>query len=107
MEAGSDFWVTRRRAGATVVVVAVGEIDLVTVDLVEEALDRARAEAQQVVLDLREVTFIDSAGIRLVVEAARGPGEFAVVRGPGVVQRLFGLVGLDGRVTVLDAPPDE
>ena len=61
-------------------------------------------------LDLREVSFIDSAGLRLVSQlralAADG-GALAVVRGPREVQRVFDLVGLDGRVTMLDQPPDE
>ena len=105
-----DFSVTRRRAGDTVVVVPTGEIDLATVDEVEVELDAARGEARQIVLDLRAVSFIDSAGLRLVISqsralAAEGAG-FAVVRGPTEVQRVFDLVGLDGRVTMLDLPPD-
>jgi anti-anti-sigma factor len=59
------------------------------------------------VLDLREVSFMDSAGLRLVLEASRAGASFAVVRGPREVQRLFDLVGLDeGRLTMLDQPPD-
>jgi anti-sigma B factor antagonist len=93
-----------RRAGG--VVTPKGEIDLATIDAVQVEIDAARAEAALVVLDLREVTFIDSAGIRLIVEAAR-EGEFAVVRGGPEVTRVFNLVGLGGRVPMLDAPPGE
>ena len=64
-----------------------------------------------VVLDLREVTFIDSAGVRLVLEGSRAlaaaGGELVVVRGGHEVQRLFALVGLDGRVRIVDRPPGE
>ena len=105
-----DFSVTRRRAGDVVVVVPIGEIDLATVDELQAEVDAAAAEAQQVVLDLREVAFIDSAGLRLVVHSSRAldakGGTLAVVRGPHEVQRVFDLVGLDGRVTMLDQPPD-
>jgi anti-anti-sigma factor len=105
-----DFSVTRRRAGDAVVVAPTGEIDLATVDQVEVELDAARGEARQIVLDLRAVSFIDSAGLRLVISQSRAlpaeGAEFAVVRGPAEVQRVFDLVGLDGRVTMLDLPPD-
>jgi len=109
MEAESDFAVSRARAGGAVVVTPVGEIDLSTVDLVRDELEAARGEATLVALDLRAVTFIDSAGIRLVVEGARDlaadGGELVVVRGGPEVTRVFGLVGLDGRVRMVDAPP--
>lgn len=107
MEPAPEFSVTRRPSGEAVVVAPVGEIDLATVDELAQALDAAREEAGSVVLDLREVTFMDSAGLRLVLEASRAGGAFAVVRGPREVQRLFDLVGLDERrLTMLDQPPD-
>jgi anti-sigma B factor antagonist len=101
-----DFSVTRRRAGDAVVVAPVGEIDLLTVDHVRAELQAAAAETQRVVLDLRNVSFIDSAGLRLVLESSRAVGAFAVVRGPREVQRVFDLVGLDERLMMLDQPPD-
>jgi anti-sigma B factor antagonist len=103
---GSDFSVTRRRAGEACVVVPVGEIDLATVDDVHAELELAAREAPLVYLDLREVSFIDSAGVRLVVEFAR-TGELIVVRGPAAVRRVFDLVGLEGRVRMVDIPPGE
>ena len=107
MEPAAEFSVTRRASGEAVVVAPVGEIDLATVDALAQALAAAREEAQSVVLDLREVTFMDSAGLRLVLETSRAGAEFAVVRGPREVQRLFDLVGLDERrLTMLDQPPD-
>ena len=111
MQGEPDFEVTTRRTTDGVVVAARGEIDLVTVDELQTAIQQATADATRVYLDLREVTFIDSAGIRLVVEGARDlaarEGELVVVRGNTVVKRLFDLVGLEGRVRVVDAPPDE
>jgi anti-sigma B factor antagonist len=53
------------------------------------------------------VTFIDSAGLRLVLQSSRAIEVFSVVRGPQEVQRVFDLVGLDGRLTMLDRPPGE
>jgi anti-sigma B factor antagonist len=108
MEGGPVFSVSRRRAGDGVAVVAVGEIDLATVDAVQAEIDAARAETTLVLLDLRDVTFIDSAGVRLVLEGSRalaaGGGELVVVRGGAEVRRVFDLVGLDGRVKMVDEP---
>jgi anti-anti-sigma factor len=107
MELGPEFSVTRRRVGEAVVVAPEGEIDLATVDELREALDAAADGAAQVLLDLRAVTFIDSAGVRLVLEAMRALPGFAVVRGGAEVARVFRLVGLDERVRIVDQPPDE
>ncbi|MBE2315564.1 STAS domain-containing protein [Solirubrobacter sp. CPCC 204708] len=109
MEVGPEFSVTRRRVGETIVVAPVGEIDLGTVDAVEAEIEQGLAEPhRELVLDLRAVSFLDSTGIRLVVELARDHGPaFAVVRGTGEVDRVFGLVGLDGRVRMLDLAPGE
>lgn len=104
MDPAPEFSVTSRRAGGAVVVVPVGELDLATVDVLKDELTAA---GDAVVLDLRDVTFIDSAGLRLVLESSRGHASFAVVRGPREVQRVFDLVGLGDRVTVVDAPPDD
>ena len=87
----------------------VGEIDLATVDVLQAEIDAATDESKQLVLDLRHISFMDSAGLRLVLTCSRAltqaGGALAVVRGPHEVQRLFGLVGLDGRLTMLDQPP--
>lgn len=109
MEAGPDFSVTQRRAGDAVVVVPAGDIDLATVDALEAEIHTAQAAPHtQLVLDLRAVEFLDSTAIRLVVRLSRDVGDaFAVVRGTGEVARVFDLVGLDGRVRMLDAPPGE
>lgn len=109
MEPGPEFSVTRRRVGEATVVVPVGDIDLATVDVLEAELDAALAEPHtELVLDLRRVEFLDSTAIRLIVQLVRDAGEtFAVVRGTGEVARVFDLVGLDGRVRMLDTPPGE
>ena len=100
-----EFSVSRRRTGDAIVVAPAGEIDLATIDIVEASIQAAIAETDTLVLDLRDVSFIDSAGVRLVLETSRDVPHFSVVRGPREVQRVFDLVGLDDRLTILDEPP--
>ena len=81
--------------------VAEGELDLETSAQVREQLaEQMDSGFHTLVLDLRAVTFVDSTGLRTVIEAqkaarARGVG-FALVPGPPPVQRLFELTGTRG-----------
>lgn len=82
-----------------------GEVDLATVAAVRHAL-RSEEAGARVVLDLRQVEFMDSAGLGLIVEqmlrAEQDGSGFAVVRGSEQVQRLLRMAGLDERLVVLD-----
>ena len=63
----------------------VGELDLDGAPRLEEALRAAEAgDAASIVVDLGQLEFIDSTGLRLLVLAAdRGaPGRFSLLRGP-------------------------
>jgi anti-anti-sigma factor len=95
------------RDGAVVVVVR-GEIDIVTSPQLRAALLDDRAQAPLVVLDLREVTFIDSSGLGVIVGQQKRAQEreerFAVAVGESLpVQRILDLSGL---VKVLDIVND-
>jgi len=78
-----------------VIVAPFGEIDLGTVGMVRERLEELEAAGfEKLVLDLRGVTFIDSTGLRLVLDEARNTGiQFGVIPGPDAVQRVFELTG--------------
>ena len=61
------------------------------------------------VLDMRELTFIDSSGLRAVVMAeqrvrAEG-GRLIVVRGPARVNEVLEVTGVAQRIEVVDEPP--
>ena len=66
-------------------------------------------QPQRLVLDLRGLTFIDSSGLRMVLQAQaaaqRRGSDFVVVRGRGQVQRTFELGGLEQTVSVVDDDP--
>jgi anti-sigma B factor antagonist len=75
-------------------VAPVGELDLATVDQLKAEVDRQRDSGlSRLVLDLRGVRFLDSTGLRFVLEldaATKANGEeLALIRGPEVVHRIF------------------
>jgi anti-anti-sigma factor len=98
-----------RREGASAVVSARGDIDLSTMAKATAALDGARAGARSLVLDLREVGFMDTSGLRLIIEeqrrAAASGYRFAVRRGTSKVQRLFEIAGLADEHELFVEPP--
>lgn len=97
--------------GDAVVVAVKGELDLASSPSLSEELQRAReAGAALVILDLRELVFMDSTGLSVVVRAHQNAVEsgrrFAVVRGGKQVQRLLSLTGVGDRLTVVDEPDE-
>lgn len=85
----------------------IGDVDLSTVDEVRAQVeDLTAAGFKRVVLDLRQTTFLDSTGLRLVLDAhsasADDGTEFAVIAGPPEVQRAFELAGLDSRLPFVE-----
>lgn len=100
--------VVERRGSAAILVVQ-GELDLSTVDVLRETLRSAEARAATVVLDLRQLEFIDSSGLSLVVSEQQRANEdgfrFAIaVGGAPAVERLFELTGLRGTLTLVEDP---
>jgi anti-sigma B factor antagonist len=59
-------------------------------------------------LDLSALDFMDSTGIRLILQARehalRHGARFAVVRGPEAVMRILELVGLDAQLELVGRP---
>lgn len=89
------------------VIALAGELDLDGAPRVSEALQRAEAaKVRRIVLDLSHLDFIDSNGIRLILEAdARARtdgGTLELVRGPRPVHRVFELTGVAERLPFAD-----
>ena len=80
-----------------------GEVDISTVDALEEQIDRCLKQGSRLILDLGGVSFIDSTGLRLVIntrERLSEGGELALVAKDGPVTRLLEITGLDGAFPV-------
>jgi anti-sigma B factor antagonist len=70
----------------------VGELDMATADDLSQLLRAAAANGEPVVLDLSRVTFMDSSGLRALLEGAelsRGSGSLVIVRPSAQVRRLL------------------
>lgn len=85
-----------------------GEIDHATTPVLANALRRATLEDHgPVVVDLCEVTFIDSAGISTLLNAlrrlTRRRRRMLVVCPPGRLRRIFELVGLVGTFELFES----
>jgi anti-anti-sigma factor len=99
--------VTSQDSGGQVTISLKGELDLSSVGKVQEELRRVEAEKPPLlVLDLTNLTFLDSTGLRTVVtadERARDNGRrFVIVRGPDAVQRVFAITRLEERLEMVD-----
>ena len=94
-----DWEITTRPYGPGIERVSIaGEIDMATAPQITDAVQNAIAtEAAQVLLDLVEVTFLDSTGIRTLLFAHRDAGEQGVLLrvdpGHGVM-RVLELTGV-------------
>ena len=91
--------------------VAAGELDLATAAELEAGLKQLESGAPAVlVLDLRELEFMDSTGLRTVIAAdarARERGaRLVVVRAPEEVDRVFRLTRMDQHLDLVDEPPN-
>jgi anti-sigma B factor antagonist len=85
----------------------VGELDMATVPIVDGHLSEQQAAgSKHVTLDLRDVSFLDSTGLRMILSwdaMSRADGfAFSLVAGPPPVQRLFELTGTTQRLKFVE-----
>jgi anti-sigma B factor antagonist len=105
----SPFDVTTHERGDAVHVALRGELDISTAPRLEDELRRIEAAGPAtLVLDLSKLDFMDSTGLRLVLNAdarARDAGRrFALVRGNEMVQRVLRITRLDERLEIVEDP---
>jgi anti-anti-sigma factor len=116
---GRRFQLGTAASGNTVVLSVAGEIDHATADRVTEAFEQAvRRGGSDFALDLAQVKFVDSAGLRSVIEIERRARERAlplrIIAPPENVRAVFRLSGVeellpaaggaDGRAHELEYP---
>jgi anti-anti-sigma factor len=94
--------------GVLFIVAPSGEMDLATVPSVREALARCTEAHRALVLDLREVTFMDSTAVRLLIEMRNGDlaERFAVVPPPDPVGQVLDVSGVRSLFRWVGEPGD-
>jgi anti-sigma B factor antagonist len=95
------------RDGDTVMVSLRGEVDLATATLLQDQLKEALGcGADRVIVDLSALSFIDSTGMRVLLEAALGSQEDSTglyfLRGSTQVERILLVSGVKQRLRFLD-----
>jgi anti-sigma B factor antagonist len=89
-----------------VILVLHGELDLVGAPLLQSEIESAEVDAaEMVVLDLEDLQFIDSSGLRVILSAhgrARSKGQaFALTPGSQQVQRLLSIAGVSEYLQII------
>jgi anti-anti-sigma factor len=83
-----------------------GELDRHAASRVQPALDQLAARASALILDLRELTFIDPCGVAAILRCASGEACSLTLREPrGQVRDTLLRLGLLDRLTVVEADP--
>jgi anti-anti-sigma factor len=101
---------TKDPSGTDVVEVLLdGDVDIASADEIEARIRSAEAVQPSVILiDLREVSFLDSSGLRLILGAAAraesAGRRLVLVRGHERIQRVFELTNLLSRLEFVDHP---
>jgi anti-sigma B factor antagonist len=107
-ETAGGLRITRRDAAGVTLLRLEGELDLATAPELSTAVQQAfEGVGQPVVLDMAAVGFIDSTGVRTLLEAQHLAGRDLVLMAPsGAVTRVLDLTRLRGRFVEIDADAD-
>ncbi|HWT23308.1 MAG TPA: STAS domain-containing protein [Solirubrobacteraceae bacterium] len=94
----------------TVVAIA-GDLDLAGAGVLDRALEQAwSGDAGALVLDLRDVEFMDSSGLRVIIVASqraeKDARRFALVPGKAQVMRVFEITRMEERLHFVEDPAE-
>lgn len=109
MGASDQLTVDVRRETGRAVIALGGELDMASAELLQDAVDREdlRGEAM-IVLDLQQLQFIDSTGLRAILAALEHcrarQQDFAITPGSQQVQRLLSVTGVAEHLPTVAAP---
>lgn len=107
-EASDGLQVVRsREEPGRLVLVLHGDLDIDTLAVAQDEVHAAEDEAPPVlVLDLSQLGYVDSSGVRLVLLAKQGADDahrgLAVRLGHGSTRRVFDMLGITEHLEVLD-----
>ena len=108
---GAELDVTVRKLDGTAVVAVAGEIDVYTSPVLQERLvEVLRDGFSSIVLDLSEVTFLDSTGLGVLITALKrcrsAEGDLVLVTAQPNVLKVLEITGLNDVFKVHDSVDD-
>jgi anti-sigma B factor antagonist len=108
-DGSSQLRIVSERDGGTSYMRLEGEFDLASKEIFKQRLLEVTAERPGgVIVDLSGLEFMDSSGLRMIVDAetlCRESGiDYGVIAGSGQARRVFDLTGMDDVLPVLDLP---
>lgn len=106
-----DLQFSTRQVGERAVVEVIGEVDLDTApQLGEQALSALNDISRHLVVDLSQVGFMDSTGLKVLLATQRratlADGSFVLVGATRPVRRILELTGLDQALHLYDSLDD-
>jgi anti-anti-sigma factor len=86
----------------TVLVHLQGEIDVASAPILADTIAAAFRQRGRAIVDLRDVTYLDASGLRVLKDAAQiHMGHFAVARPSALVRRLIEMVHFGDMIPVM------
>jgi anti-sigma B factor antagonist len=106
-----QLFVREVREGGVHRLTPIGELDIATAPVLERACSAVmqNAEVEMVVLDLRELIFMDSTGIHLLVRvhaACKDGDRLRVINGSRAVERVLDLSGARDLLPIISSDSD-
>ena len=99
----NGFRISSERTGTTTRVTVMGELDLASAPQLREHMTAQLADHSEIiVLDLGDVSFIDSTGLHALIDASSQDGKrLRVIPNPALL-RLLEITGLRDRLPLID-----
>jgi anti-sigma B factor antagonist len=109
MGAQEQLQIALRQEADRVVVALRGELDMANAPALQSTIESDELGATKtVVLDLQQLTFVDSTGLRIILSARelcwRRGQEFAITPGSQQVQRLLSITGVGEHLNTISTP---
>jgi anti-sigma B factor antagonist len=111
MAVPGELRIDMRRTHDRLIVSLSGELDMASAELLQRTVEgEALKDGAMVVLDLQQLQFIDSTGLRIILavreRCRERQQEFAITPGSQQVQRLLSVAGVAEHLPTI-APADE
>jgi anti-anti-sigma factor len=104
----SEFSIEEQRWDGQVMITVRGDLDLASADQVGARLATLREAGEPALLNLDELDFMDSSGLRMVLDAAEASDatgwRFSLTHGTQQVQRLFESTRVTERLPIVQRP---